>query len=546
MSKLINVTFEDATNYTTFSTDDVVGVVIDHCWGPTDTILRLTAQQFYQLYPESLPFNAPEAKSLVKNIYSFASAKRALDMGASVLEVVRPKGNYRYSAAVYTVSGETVTAAKGLYATIAEAAKGLGSFVIGLKYSGMLPKSLFPYAKFELKVTLNSGLVLIQVLGYPTAADVLAKNAVIVEEIDCSLKVDDVVDGVSFFLDERIKKSAFLTAKTINAPSVFPSTEKSVTVDLTETSGVFEFNKVVCSDEHSTTLGEVNFVEEYEKYFSSKELSASTVLLPSQSDETLFKKLIKIAKKRMDCTTVAGYPVSKQFPTDIEAAQDSGENSLIAYRAKLPQDKFSMVLCGRETVKCMGIWLTMDCVAGYIGRLCDTAETESLNQLPSAQRFGAYDGTLVESLTFDTVFKLHEKGVNSVYNTAVGPFIFGVRSLHDRQVSYFGKFNVSRVLASIMANVFQEVMNVVHTDTAADPTSRGIFETRLNLLLQEYVPKSLKADSYVNCGEDLNSDVKSKGGEILTILLSLHFIKLVERINIRVVATDSSVTAEIV
>ena len=58
--------------------------------------------------------------------------------------------------------------------------------------------------------------------------------------------------------------------------------------------------------------------------------------------------------------------------------------------------------------------------------------------------------------------------------------------------------------------------------------------------------QNLQPDSYADASAAINTDYLTKGGTELNLILVLHFIGLVERVKIKIVATDSSVNAEIV
>ena len=191
------------------------------------------------------------------------------------------------------------------------------------------------------------------------------------------------------------------------------------------------------------------------------------------------------------------------------------------YKDSLIGDKFSIFVAGRESVNIQGETFVLDCTSGWAGRASAVAGATTINQLPSAKAYGQYTGNLVESLDFADVLDLHKEGVISVYSTTNGPLIFGIRTLHPRQTSYYGKANVMRVLAGVLKNVLGSVLEVMHTSAAADASSRAAYETQLNSIINEYIGnRSLRPQSRAIVGEELNNDAVSKGGEVLTIALS--------------------------
>ena len=74
---------------------------------------------------------------------------------------------------------------------------------------------------------------------------------------------------------------------------------------------------------------------------------------------------------------------------------------------------------------------------------------------------GSYPGVLSESLKFDDVLDLHKEGINSVYSSINGPQIFGIKSMHERQNSYYAKLNIMRVLAAILRPLKSSALSIV-------------------------------------------------------------------------------------
>lgn len=543
-NKLINVSFEDATNYVSYSNSDVVGLVLDHCWGPSDSLYTLSREQFDELYPESLPvFGAAQDANLKDAIYSYACAKRAFEMGASTLELIRPSGNYKHFAFNFTLSSVDkriiLVPVVGGFTKVPETSE--SQVVIYSRYKGQIPFSKAPYQKLKISVeqAVNDSHLVYKLIGQGDTSG--STTEVVLEELTFGLDKDEVLDGVPYFIENVFQKSEFFRVKCYTETKGALTEIKGSSVELKFEA--FHYNGFPAANSGEDSV----LVDYYNQYFKNKETSSATVLVSSKSDFKVYQKISKMSKERMDCVSIVGYPISDakyQWLTPLEAVKN---NSLyMTYMKDIGQDKFSYFLLGKEIVKCMGSWVTLDCTAGYAGRLCAIAEEVKVNQLPSAAQYGYYSASLVDSYSFDVVAKMHELGINSVYSAVQGPTIFGIRSMHPRQTSYFGKFNVSRVLTKLLAPIFVECYAVMHTAASADPTERVSFETRLNRILQEFIPDALKADSYISCSAEVNADSKTNGGEILNILVVLHFIKLVEKINIRIVATDSSVTAEIV
>lgn len=177
--------------------------------------------------------------------------------------------------------------------------------------------------------------------------------------------------------------------------------------------------------------------------------------------------------------------------------------------------------------------------------MVNIAKEVHLNQIPSGYVYGIYGGSLKKSLLSGKVIDLMEKGINSVFASKRGNIIWGTRTAYSRQSSYFGKINVMRVCTMLLKNIFPIAIETLHTDAASNPITRASLSTMLNSIIDTYIAnQDLHADSYADCSDSINTDYLTKGGTVLNIILSLHFIGLVERVSIKIIATDTSVTAE--
>jgi len=207
--------------------------------------------------------------------------------------------------------------------------------------------------------------------------------------------------------------------------------------------------------------------------------------------------------------------------------------------------KFHICVDGSESVKVFGEYKTISCNAGVAGAYARVAKEVHTNQIASARSYGAFKGTLTTDIPFSTVKTNMEAGIVSVFNSSTGPQIFGTNNTNysAKKGSYFSKCNVSRVLAAILRQIIPLALDTIHTDTAANPITRRVFETALNGVINGFISsQDLQSDSKAICDGTNNDDTQTQGGKLLNIILSLHFIGLVEKVNIRVVATDSSVT----
>lgn len=299
-------------------------------------------------------------------------------------------------------------------------------------------------------------------------------------------------------------------------------------------------------DENSI-IGDGSVIKDaYKQIFSDFELSNATLIVPTYPESTdeekdayfgLHELCQDICKERSNITTVIGYPLGDNFAAKTIKQYEAEELSS-------RRDMFTTFIAAREYVYALGFRYLMDGIAGWAGRVCDVAKQVRVNQLPSAVTYGFYPGTLQTTLSFEEVLTLHELGIGSIYQSSVGPRIWDIRSLYERQSSYWGKYNVVRVACAILRPVMYQALRAVHRQVAADPTERRVFETSLNEIIGDFVDsRDILSDSYATCSDSNNSDIQTNGGEYLNIELDIHFIKVAERVRIHINATDSSVTA---
>ena len=83
MRQLIDVEFVDNSNYSDNTTDDVVGMVLPHSWGPVNKVTSVVYSKFLTNYPaEATPH--------------YAIADGCFNAGAGMMEIVRPQGTQTY------------------------------------------------------------------------------------------------------------------------------------------------------------------------------------------------------------------------------------------------------------------------------------------------------------------------------------------------------------------------------------------------------------------------------------------------------------------
>lgn len=83
MRQLIEVKFIDHTNYTDNDTQDVVGMVLPHNWGPVEKINAFNQSKFMEIYPEIAT-------------KEYAQALSCFNAGAGMMEIWRPQLGYTY------------------------------------------------------------------------------------------------------------------------------------------------------------------------------------------------------------------------------------------------------------------------------------------------------------------------------------------------------------------------------------------------------------------------------------------------------------------
>lgn len=382
-------------------------------------------------------------------------------------------------------------------------------------------------------------------------------------------------NGQSFFYADVINsKSAYLTASPVEAHAAFLNLRNSETgstgdyvlngqssgigVALAETYLKFE-EKYVASD----------WVLAYDNFMRSRDVSRATLLVNSfipvsMSDvegyRSILSKMSTHAEGRKDCNAVLGFPTfvdeANYWGSGVGVSTDrtTASNAVKWFNAVSSDGSYMFAdgIVGWElytlSTICGRLSFNMDCTAAWAGRICAVAQAErNRNQLPSYKAFGMFSGALVRSLSFDAVVDLHDNyGIGSVYRTSLGNFIFCIRGLYGATESYFARMNVMRVCAALLGNVFDVVEQVIHTDACANRNSRLRLESKLNTLIGTMQSrKELRPESYADVGDTLNTDTLTNGGRYLNIRLNLWFMSLVERVNITVVATDSSVDATI-
>lgn len=548
VSKLIDVQYKDLTNYTAGVGDDILGIPFIYHWGPVGKLQVLDQNQFFQLYPEDLPSKV----TFNPNVYfAYASIKKAYESGVSLTETVRAQGSSLYASITYSDGSQTSSeGTRTTPATLPETF--VGSARISTKYPGVPPVSLTGVCDtvvVKAKSDADGSNLVIEVYAANYCTSSTAGNIEVSGATDTYVLLGDLLetfsgttvansseDGISNYIVDLVNESQFISLELNPGFKFIPSTPQYFEVIQT-VPDIVSISEIVAAY-YSGSDAPI-------KKFEDGMISNATILMSPTSffdlttSSTLDTYLINVAKSRQDTNTVIGYPLTKTFDKEAIA-------TTVGYLSGI-RDKFSFYVAGRESYSIFGRGITLNCVAGWVGATFNIAKEVRTNQSASAFRYGAYNGILLKSLTFDDAADLmNSLGVTSVFNSTAGPLIWGIRSLNKNQSNYWARMNVMRVLAKILRQVFPIALEAIHTDAAANPVTKQSFQTLFNSVVSDEIAReNLLGDSYANVLGEINNDYNTKGGKIFNIDLSLHFIGLVESIKIRVYATDSSVSTNI-
>lgn len=645
MRQLIDVEFIDNSNYSDNTTNDVVGMVLPHSWGPVNKVTSVTYSKFLANYPaEATPH--------------YAIADGCFNAGAGMMEIVRPQGSQTYLHCVLykskpsekdqlnavefnsaydnvqateklsfdevltllaSAKATTLQKLKTLYSSVSAlqlaldgehaaelsafnnalaAAKapevaaavpnalvsedwasdipanadaivaylkaivdavpaieftpsGTAAIKLGidrqmkLEYStpvggneGMLdpadvdkiicdfvqfyPGNLPLEGELSMQVAVGDDDEGERVIGF-SLIQKLNGTTVAVESLQGSIVPGTLIDGQNYYIhDVMTRDSSYFTAFMKVTPEEFDTL-----IPADEEFG----QQIAYKTEEIAEITEEQIVAAYAKYFASTALSRATLLIPTKCTEQINNAVKNAAGKRMDCNAIVGYPTENSF--DYE--------SVLEFFNLMLGEKFAMFYAGRDTYTIKGQQLLTPCVGKIAGRYCAVTADTTINQIPSAKAYGAYPGSLVESFDEDEVLALHKLGGNSVYTTAAGPLIWGVKSLHTRQSSYFAKANVMRVIANILYTTFPFLEENLHTPNSdrKKATIQSNRQSYLDVLIAKDV---LKPDSKAQCDANNNPDNLTNGGELLILDFDCGFIKLIERFKVRITASDSTTT----
>lgn len=557
---LVNVEFVDETNYVNpASTDDIVGAVVESVWGVPDTPTVLNSESWRSF--ASL-MDSPRVNQ------SFATIQRLFDAGADYVAVVRPSVNEKYLLAVGTVADSALTIEASQHETaeeddipIEESAISddpTALFAVRYKYPGGVPFKLTvtPLASTARKPNDLKDVPLFTMAFYFNGATAPTESF-LVAFTEASAQGEsyfyaDVINSSSLYFVASSAVETQLSAGAISglsAPGVLEINEaKNKT--FFDPGGIFNPNHLTAQD----------YINAYEK-FRDRSQSSITLLVstydPNAADDTggeqlgpedVYATISDIANTRKDCNALIGCPKSRFNNADETTVKENirdyfTNNPNSSFKDSL--DMFTDAIAAVEKVTVRNKSFFLDGTATWAARTAVVAKTyKNRNRLASYLATGQTSAVLVKSLQFATVVELmSDYGIGSIYKATTGNYIFNIRSQYANQSSYFGKMNVMRVTAALLSWLLTDVEYVIHTEVTSDATERLSFQEQCNSKLGQMIARGeLKSESFISCGDDINTDALTQGGECLNIEADLWFKKLTERVKIKITATDSSVT----
>lgn len=545
---LIDVDFVDNTNYANpLSTDDVVGGVVETVWGKVDQMVLLDSVS-WEAFANPL--------GLARVNQSYATIRRLFDAGAKYIEVYRPSKNekYLFVTGVANDSGDTPTlTVTAINKTPTEAesyeetfwSNEKAVFCIRYRYPGGFPGKLevIPFTGRKPDELANVALFNIN-LYLNGAQDPTETFTVSFTQAEAS--------GESFFYAEVLNnQSQYLTAKLDFVAEGLDETllavKANADVDYNEMftgeGGIWNPNPLTIQD----------YINAYEK-FRDRTRSSSTLLISTfnpndkeSADEivNLYGKLCEVSNARKDMNALVGCRKQEFNGTD----EGDRKQAIQAYIDSIPnQGMFNAAYAAVERVVVRNKAFLLDGTATAAGAIASVAASlKNRNRLPSYMETGKVNAVLMKSLEFNTVVELmDESGIGSIYTAASGNYLFNIRSRYSIQRSYFGKLNVMRVTAALLAWLMTDAEYAIHTEVTSDEAQRIAFQERCNSKLGQMIARGeLKSESYISAGNDINTDALTNGGECLNLEAYCWFKKLTERVKIKVIATDTTTSVSI-
>lgn len=545
---LIDVDFVDNTNYANpLSTDDVVGGVVETVWGKVDQMVLLDSVS-WEAFANPL--------GLARVNQSYATIRRLFDAGAKYIEVYRPSENekYLFVTGVANDSGDTPTlTVTAIDKTPTEAesyeetfwSNKKAVFCIRYRYPGGFPGKLevIPFTGNKPDELANVALFNIN-LYLNGAQDPTETFTVSFTQAEAS--------GESFFYAEVLNnQSQYLTAKLDFVAEGLDKTLLAV-----KANADVDYNEMFTGEGgiwNPKPLTIQDYINAYEK-FRDRTRSSSTLLISTfnpndkeSADEivNLYGKLCEVSNARKDMNALVGCRKQEFNGTD----EGDRKQAIQAYIDSIPnQGMFNAAYAAVERVVVRNKAFLLDGTATAAGAIASVAASlKNRNRLPSYMETGKVNAVLMKSLEFNTVVELmDESGIGSIYTAASGNYLFNIRSRYSIQRSYFGKLNVMRVTAALLAWLMTDAEYAIHTEVTSDEAQRIAFQERCNSKLGQMIARGeLKSESYISAGNDINTDALTNGGECLNLEAYCWFKKLTERVKIKVIATDTTTSVSI-
>jgi len=371
-----------------------------------------------------------------------------------------------------------------------------------------------------------------------TSIDVTTPAGLVLERVVGALHQGQTIDGLDWDIVSVLKGSNYFDADfgEIDENGIYAAAALAVNGIPESESGLHHVYINYTDDPIGQDISVEELCAAYSVYFSDIEVSEASLLIdPGTTNSDEASLVAACAERRMDMCALVGYPATAPWDKD----------SVIAWAQTISAaEKFTLRYCIRETFKLGGKTYITNGIGTLAGKYASVANNESINQIPSAKSWGSYGAALAKSFSFDDILEMHNLGINGCYNSVQGARLFGLRSSYPREGSYFARANVSRVTARLLKFAFQVSIDVLHTGNTS------FRKAMTQLTLQADVDRligagALRPESQVICSESNNHDIDTNGGRILIIDYVMWYVSLIERISIRVTATDSSVTADL-
>lgn len=520
ISQLINVKFEDKTNYINTQSNDTICIPFWYPWGPK-TLEPFTYTEFLETYPPECVTSAASSEESVPMYLGYAKVLEAFRCGAGSVIAYNvndeePKKLYISRTWVLSTSPHL----DGGDPQVPGSGQPIDSYILQLKYGGtpyggILKTQLsreagsdFEYSikvSFGDKVEIYTGSLTPLVIGGESykLCDVINRESTIFNCIETTVPFGTTTTGIQ----TPVQLQTLVAA--IDIASMYYNAYTNVLCDYNVPATIYV----------SPFNGDTNYNDE-----------------PSW----FYKTILTFCDSLKDRVLLMGYPTSGEYKEALFKTE------LTKLRGLVTNAYMGAFLCARVKVPVNGVDFETDGTAGWAARISNVASSTRINQLPSAFSYGYFPLSLTESSSFGDVLSLHDIGICSIFNSNEGPLIWGVRSIFNIQTSYFGQLNVVRVASNIIRNTYPIALQALHTQAAQDPIERASYQTRFQQILDSLIAsRCIKSDSSVNLGGEINSDVNTKGGRIFNIVYTVYFIGVVEKINITIQATDSSVSADI-